>query len=120
MEKHISSVTGQVEYFLPLKERILLHLASNAAFLAITILTMIFMVLSLNLRGFIDPEHKLFYSDTLSKLADEGGIFDVNTSWNQIPNIFHVLITNGFDEMVYRPFAIKLAKFERHNTRKGY
>lgn len=81
---------------------------------------MVFMVLSLNLRGFIDPEHKLFYSETLSNLAAPGGIFDANTGWGQIPNIFHVIVTNGFDEMVYRPLAKKLAKFERHRTTKGY
>ena len=41
---------------------ILLQLASNGIFISITVITMVFMVLSLNLRGFINPEHKLFYS----------------------------------------------------------
>ena len=111
MEKKVSPVTGQVEYYLSLKDRIILHLASNAVFISITILTMIFMVFSLNLRGFINPEHKLFYSEYFSSLAATDGIFDANTMWGQIPNIFHVVVTNGFDEMVYRPLAKKLAKF---------
>ena len=120
MEKKISPVTGQAEHILPLKQRIMLQIASNTVFLSITIITMVFMVLSLNLRGFIDPEHKLFYSEKLSSLAAPGGIFDANTNWGQIPNILHVLITNAFDEMVYRPLAKKLSKFERHKSIKGY
>lgn len=59
--------------------------------------TLIFIVYSLNARGFIDPEHKLFYSETVSSWAASGGIFDSNTLWGQIPNIVHVLVTNGFD-----------------------
>lgn len=120
MEKRISPVTGQAEYHLPMKDRILLQLASNGVFISITIITMVFMVLSLNLRGFIDPQHKLFYSETLSGMAAPGGIFDAKTGRGQIPNILHVVITNGFDEMVYRPLAKKLAKFERHRSTKGY
>ena len=68
------------------------------------------MVYSLNARGFIDPTHKFFFSETVSGWAEEGGIFDANTMWGQIPNIFHVVITNVFDEMIYRPVAKKLAK----------
>ncbi len=75
------------------------------------ILTLIFMVLSLNARGFIDPSHKFFYFEEISAWADKGGIFDANTLWGQIPNIFHVVITNVFDEVLYRPIAKKLAKF---------
>ena len=56
----------------------------------------------------------------MSKWAEEGGIFDANTLWGQIPNIFHVVVTNAFDEMIYRPLAKKLAKFERHLTPRGY
>ena len=120
MEKRISAVTGRAEYELSLKDMVLLRLSSEAVFVSITIITMVFMVISLNLRGFIDPEHKLFYSETLSGMAAPGGIFDANTTWGQIPNIFHVLVTNGFDEVVYRPLAKKLAKYERHRTTKGY
>lgn len=84
------------------------------------VLTLIFMVLSLNARGFIDPSHKLFYFEQISSWADKGGIFDANTMWGQIPNIFHVVITNVFDEVIYRPIAKKLAKLERHLTPKGH
>lgn len=78
------------------------------------------MIYSLNARGFIDPDHKLFYSETFSSWASEGGIFDKETNWGQIPNIVHVIVLNSFDEMVYRPIAKKLARFENHRTPKGY
>lgn len=61
------------------------------------VLTLIFIVYSLNARGFIDPDHKLFYSETVSSWAAAGGIFDSKTFRGQIPNIIHVIVTNGFD-----------------------
>lgn len=82
--------------------------------------TLVFVVYSLNARGFIDPDHKLFYSEIVSSWAAPGGIFDSKTFWGQIPNIVHVFVTNGFDENVYRPTVKKLAKMERHESRKGY
>jgi anoctamin-10/anoctamin-7 len=39
---------------------------------------------------------------------------------SQIPNIIHVVVTNGFDENVYRPTVKWLAKFEKHQSRRGY
>lgn len=96
-EKHYSIVTGQIEYHLPLRLKILLNVASNFICFAMMMLTLIFIVYSLNARGFIDPEHKLFYSETVSSWAALGGIFDSTTLYGQIPNIVHVLVTNGFD-----------------------
>lgn len=61
------------------------------------VLTLVFMVYSLNARGFIDPDHKLFYSETVSSWAAKDGIFDSETYWGQIPNIVHVLVINVFD-----------------------
>lgn len=59
--------------------------------------TLVFIVYSLNARGFIDPDHKLFYSETVSSWAGPGGIFDSKTLKGQIPIIIHVVVTNGFD-----------------------
>lgn len=74
------------------------------------LLTLTFIIYSLNARGFIDPTHKLFYSETVSSWASNGGIFDSQTFYGQIPNIIHVMVTNGFDENIYRPTAKLLAK----------
>lgn len=116
----MSLVTGQVEYYLSLKTRLLLGIASNALCILMLLGTLIFIVYSLNARGFIDPHHKLFYSETVSSWAGPGGIFDSNTIMGQIPIIVHVVVTNGFDENVYRRVVKNLAKFERHQSRKGY
>lgn len=69
------------------------------------------MILSLNARGFVDPTHKLLYFETISSWASHGGIFDANTWYGQIPNLFHVIFTNLFDEQFYRPLAKKLTLF---------
>ena len=120
LDRKVSSTTGKIEYYLPLKKRIGLAIISNSICFAELLLTIIFMVYSLNARGFIDPDHKLFYSETISGWASPDGIFDKETGWGQIPNIVHVIVLNSFDEMVYRPISRKLAKFERHKSTKGY
>jgi hypothetical protein len=78
------------------------------------------MVLSLNARGFVDENHKLLYFDSISKWADEGGIFEANTAYAQIPNIVHILVTNIFDEMIYRPLVKRFTKYEQHLAYKSY
>ena len=78
------------------------------------------MILSLNARGFVDPNHKLLYFETLSSWAAPGGIFDAQTWWGQVPNLVHVIVTNVFDENVYRPLAKKLTKIERHLSVKTH
>ena len=64
---------------------------------AVMLATLFFMVLSLNARGFVDEDHKFLYFESISNWAKEGGIFDASTSWAQIPNLVHVLVTNVFD-----------------------
>lgn len=46
----------------------------------------------------------------VSSWAGKGGIFDSSTLYGQIPNTFHVIITNWFDESIYRKTVKKLAK----------
>jgi hypothetical protein len=87
------------------------YFVSYSVCIIILVATLIFMVLSLNARGFVDENHKLLYFDTISKWAVEGGIFDANTSYAQIPNIVHILVTNMFDEMIYRPLVKKFTKY---------
>lgn len=103
-------MTGQVEHHLPFKLKLLFGIASNVLCFLMMILTLIFIVFSLNARGFIDPEHKFFYSEIVSSMAGKGGLFDSSTIFGQIPNIIHVVVTNGFDENVYRKTVKKLAK----------
>lgn len=78
------------------------------------------MVLSLNARGFVDSNHKLLYFETISQWAEQGGIFDSKTSYAQIPNIVHILVTNIFDQMIYRPLVKKFTKYEQHLVYKTY
>jgi hypothetical protein len=87
---------------------------------AILVATLMFMVLSLNARGFVDQNHKLLYFEEISNWAKEGGMFDAGTSYGQIPNIVHILVTNIFDEAIYRPLVKKFTKYEQHLAYKSY
>jgi hypothetical protein len=69
------------------------------------------MVLSLNARGFVDENHRFLHFEWVAAWAEPGGIFDANTSWAQIPNLVHVLVTNIFDEQIFRPMAKKFTKY---------
>ncbi len=53
-------------------------------------------------------------------MAKEGGLFDSNTAWGQIPNLIHVLVTNVFDEAIYRPLSKRFTKYELHFSNKTY
>lgn len=75
-ERKYSKVTGQLEFHLPFKLKLLFGAISNFLCLSMMILTLVFIVYSLNARGFIDPEHKFFYSELVSSWAKRGGIFD--------------------------------------------
>jgi|JI6StandDraft_1071083.scaffolds.fasta_scaffold06237_5 hypothetical protein len=80
----------------------------------------LFMVLSLNARGFIDPSHKLLYWPSISAWAERDGIFDANSWYSLVPMILHVVITNGIDEHLYRPVAIYTTRLEHHLEPKHY
>ena len=58
----MSIVTGKIEYYLTFKKLIYLKVVSFTICASLVVLTLVFMVFSLNARGFIDPTHKLFYS----------------------------------------------------------
>ena len=82
--------------------------------------TLYFMVLSLNARGFVDSNHKFLYFDWISGWAQPGGLFDSRTAWGQIPNLVHVLVTNVFDEQIYRPLTKRFTRYEQHFSNKTY
>ena len=73
------------------------HFISIGTCVLLSIGSIFFMILSLNARGFVDPDHKLLYFESISQWAATGGIFDANTWYAQIPNLIHVIVTNGFD-----------------------
>lgn len=115
-----SKISGQRELYVPLLQKVWRHCVSIGMCITVLIGTLIFMVLSLNARGFIDERHKFLYSSTISGWAQAGGIFDASTGWGQIPNLIHVLVINVFDEVIYRPLAKKFTKYEQHFQPKSY
>lgn len=104
--RRLSPVTGEMEQHKGLLLRA--YLLFQTCFLLTTVMVpaIIFMVLSLNARGFIDPSHKLLFWENISGWAKPGGLFDSQTNMALIPIIVHAIITNALDELVYRPIAI--------------
>ena len=93
----ISPVTGKREWYLPNKEKFQFYFISIGACLLFSLISIVWMILSLNARGFVDPNHKLLYFETFSSWAAPGGIFDAQTWWGQVPNLVHVIVTNVVD-----------------------
>lgn len=109
-----SPVTGTSEQFHSLPLKFFLFGRTCLILSLIIVPAVLFMVLSLNVRGFIDPSHKLLYWEGISAWAQPGGIFDARTNFSLIPIILHVVITNGIDEHLYRPVAIYTTRLEHH------
>jgi len=61
---------------LPLKEKLQYYFISVGTCFLISVASIFFMILSLNARGFVDPDHKLLYFESISSWAAKGGIFD--------------------------------------------
>ena len=81
-----------------------LRIKSWLTILPVVILTTLYMVLSLNLRGFVDWK---FFSD----LAEPGRIFDKQggrLGWLVV--LFHVIIINYVDQNIYRKLVISSTK----------
>lgn len=67
-EKKISEITGLVEECYSRKKRFLKYFVSFVKALQILFFTNIVLILSLNIRGYVDEEH-IFYIGFLSRLA---------------------------------------------------
>lgn len=115
-----SQLSGQREQYIPLLQKVWRYFASLMVCSSVLFATLYFMVLSLNARGFVDSDHKFLFFEDISAWAEKGGLFDASTSWGQIPNLVHVLVTNIFDEAIYRPLAKKFTKYEQHFNNKTY
>ena len=126
----LSPVTGQLEVFYPdYKRRIKLVVS---ALVTIAMLNAAFwtMILSLNMQGYINPNNDParwhegtlhpFHWPMLSRLAEPGEIFDMTSSWRSlIPAVLHVATIFTFNT-IYRSVAIRLTKWENHQTQLAF
>lgn len=93
----ISPITGEMEETIGIPLKIFFYVRSWLILLPLVIVTLFFMIFSLNARGFIDPSHKLLYWEGVSSMASAGGIFDANSNKAILIVIIHVVFTNLLD-----------------------
>lgn len=114
-EERINDVTGMVERYYPTKKRLIRYLISALRLFPYLLLTFFVLICSLNIRGFVYPEHKFIYISSLSSLAEKNGIFDKNTGRTIIPTLLHVIIIALINSF-YKEICLETTKSEYHKT----
>jgi len=125
-----SPVTGNLEVYYPSFRRLFKYAVSALITIAMLIIAFWTMILSLNMQGYINPSHDPsrwadennshpFHWPVLSRLAEPGQIFDVNTMRSLLPSILHGATIFAFNTF-YRTVATKLTKWENHETQLSF
>ena len=122
-----SPVTGELERFYPAWKRIMRIITSAIITLLALACACVVMVISMNLQGYIsradrelwgDRNHPLYFP-FFSQLAEEGGIFDSNSTWKMYgPLILRAIVVANMNEQ-YSKLAEVLSRWENHETDQG-
>jgi hypothetical protein len=123
-EERRSPVTGRMEKYYPSRKRLLKFLGSALVTGLLLIGATFVMVIGMNLQGYIssqdlkqwgETQHPLYFP-FFARLAEEGGIFDANSSWKSlIPVILRALFVMNLNNQ-YRGVAEWLTEWENHET----
>ena len=115
---HIDPVSGNKTFTYPQSKRFLRYLESFLISLPFLAVTLLFLIFSLNLRGYVSPDHPIVYIPSISALASDGGLFDQNSFMANIPVLFHVIVLFNINN-----FYSRLSKWssqrEYHKTLRG-
>ena len=124
-----SPITGKLEKVYPKWKRVRSYIVSYFASLLFLSMSFFVIILSLNLQGYINPnhnpvrwvqeEHHPFYYPSLASLSEKDSMFDVNSYLAFIPVILHTLVIN-FLNRKYCVIAEYLTDMENHETMASY
>lgn len=114
-EKRINDATGMFESYFPTRKRLVQYLISVIKLLPILVFTFLFLVCSLNVRGFVLKEHKYIYIEKLSVLAEKGNVFEKGSLKGIIPTILHVVLISIISSY-YKEICSQTTKNEYHKT----
>jgi len=124
-----SPVTGNLEVHYPYFRRLLKYAGSALITIAMLYIAFWTMISSLNMQGYINPKHDPsrwtdenshpFHWPELSRLAEPGNIFDINTMRSLLPSILHGATIFAFNTL-YRIVATYLTKWENHETQLSF
>ena len=118
-DERINDVTGLTEKYYPSIKRLFKYLISALLSLPILFATFVVLMLSLNLRGFVIPEHTHIYFKPFSDLAQPGQIFDKTTSKILLPTVLHVVVVSLLNKC-YKNLSEWTSHNEYHKTYLEY
>ena len=123
-----SPITGAKERYYPASKRRAKYLVSAIITTMLLAGATVVMVISMNLQGYVsiadrelwgDRDHPLYFP-FFSQLAEEGGIFDANSSWKCYgPIILRALVVVNMNAQ-YSTVAEWLANWENHESNIGH
>ncbi|KAL4432748.1 hypothetical protein ABPG74_011569 [Tetrahymena malaccensis] len=112
----IDYVTGQKDLHFPFKRRLVRYIIGGIKLFPFITAAILFLIVSLNIRGYVDPDHEFLFIKVLYDQSQAGGFFDKSVGWRKLlATILHVNIfqkLNGF----YRAVAEETCKKELHST----
>ena len=124
-EIRTSPITGNPEMYYSPNLRRLKYVGSALITMAMLFVAFTIMIISLNLQGYVHPDHDAnrwqetshpFYYPVIAHLSEEGQLFDVNSPiMSFVPAILHA-VTIMFLNSIYREIAEKTTKWENHRS----
>lgn len=117
----ISPVTDKPDLAFGFKQRLPLYLFSVAVCIPCLIAAAFVIICFLNASGTIRPDHHggAFDMPFLSRMADEGAIFDPNTTMNFVPCILQTVVTMVMN-FQFRKVAKWTCDLENHKYQDQY
>lgn len=122
-----SPVTGELERFYPAWKRAIRRIVSAIITLLALAGASTIMIISMNLQGYISRADRELWGDRIHPLyfplfaqfAEEGGIFDANSTWKIYgPLIMRAIVVANMNGQ-YSKLAELLSRFENHETDRG-
>jgi len=113
--EQIDPVSGIKVFLYPQSKRILRYMESFLISLPILVCTLLFLIFSLNLRGYVSPDHSYFYIEYISSFSQDGALFDQNSLMANIPVLFHVIVLFNIN-MFYSSISKWTSRREFHKT----
>ena len=86
--------------------------------LPILLLTVLFLIFSLNLRGYVSKDHVYLYMSSISSFSDPNELFDQNSPMANIPVFLHVMVLFLIN-MLYSSISKWTSEREFHRTVQG-
>lgn len=120
-EPCINPVTDLPDTYFPANKRLVEYFKSFWICFPCWCVCCLIIVIFLNATGVIRPHHHGGYFDmpSVSKLADEGEIFDPNFNMNMVVSIGQAIMTIIMN-VYFRKIAHWTADMENHKTQKAY